>query len=222
MRQALAVRRPRRPIARSARHETDENPRPIPLTAPLADAHENKIDAIKCLEKRSSKLCFRCLRSCRKDPMRTATPRPKNAIEHDKIPACPPLRSVIFAQISPKPPLCCCRFAICQPKKRKSHIQRPLKKSPKQRQDRVCHASKDQISASITVVRRVKRALKSQKTQSRQQKPGYLKGRADRVAPPKRANFRLKLAPQSRFPPTQAHASSQEKKAYIRAFFVTS
>ena len=80
-------------------------PRPIPLTAPLAAAHENKINALKCLEKRSVKLCFRCLRSCRKDPTRTATPRPKNAIEHDKIPACPPLRSVIFAQISPKPPL---------------------------------------------------------------------------------------------------------------------
>ena len=104
MRRAMPLRRPRRPIARSARPETDENPRPIPLTAPLAAAHENKIDALKCLEKRSSKLCFRCLRSCRKNPTRTATPRPKTRYEHDNIPACPPLRSVIFAQISPKPP----------------------------------------------------------------------------------------------------------------------
>lgn len=102
---ALAVRRPRRPIARSARPETDENPRPIPLTAPLAAAHENKINALKCLEKRSSKLCFRCLRSCRKDPdahgYSTTQKRDTNTIRYPSVRR----RSVISAQISPKPPL---------------------------------------------------------------------------------------------------------------------
>ena len=103
-------------------------PRPIPLTAPLADAHENKIDALKCLEKRSAKLCFRCLRSCRKDPdahgYSTTQKRDTNTIRYPSVRR----RSVISAQISPKPPLAAVsQFA--SKKNAKAHVLRPLKQA---------------------------------------------------------------------------------------------
>lgn len=162
MRRAMPLRCPRRPIARSARHETDENPRPIPLTAPLADAHENKIDALKCLEKRSSKLCFRCLRSCRKDSMRTATPRPKtrsNTIIY------PPVRRYapsFLRKFRQSPPSAAAVLRFVSQKTQKPYLK-AVKRGQNSGKTLAYRAANHQISASITAARRAKRALKSQK-----------------------------------------------------------
>ena len=103
-------------------------PRPIPLTAPLAAAHENKIDALKCLEKRSSKLCFRCLRSCRKDPdahgYSTTQKRDTNTIRYPPVRRYAPSFLRKFRQSPPLLPFC-----DLSAKKRKSSYSRPLKQA---------------------------------------------------------------------------------------------